>query len=163
MLNWMLKSGATSGEAYRRKVGVDHRLCGRKALLMVIPQQLVEQINCIPDGKAEKGKGDMVEKGKSEELAGKGKGDLAEKGVRAAVSVARSGGRFTCITASRGACSGLARAVELSTARTPSLEPSCTGEIAPSVHEEVESGVLSASHIRARVLGFRASSHFGLL
>ena len=60
----------------------------------------------------------------------------AERGVRAAVRMARSGGRFTCVTACRGACSGLARAVELSTAHTPPLEPICAGEVAPSVHKE---------------------------
>ena len=59
----------------------------------------------------------------------------AERGVPAAVHVARSGGRFTCVTACRCACSGLARAVELSTASTPPLEPRCVGEVAPSVHK----------------------------
>ena len=74
----------------------------------------------------------------------------AERGVRAAVRVARSGSRFTCVTACRGACSGLARAVELSTAQLPSVKPTCAGESAPSVHKEVGSGVPSASHVACR-------------
>eukprot|EP00966_Prymnesium_polylepis_P045594 1055854-Prymnesium_polylepis.1 len=77
-----------------------------------------------------------------------------------APSLARSGGRFTCVTACRGACSDLARAVQLSTAHMPSVKPSCAGEVAPSVHKEVGSGVPSASHVRARVPRFRAVSDY---
>ena len=68
----------------------------------------------------------------------------ASSGARG-LRVARSGGRSTCVTASRGTCSGLAQAVELSTVHKPSVKPSCAGELAPSVHKEVESGVPSAS------------------
>ena len=86
---------------------------------------------------------------------------LAERGVRAVVHVARSGGRFTCVTACRGACSGLARAVELSTAHMPLLDPNCASEVAPSVHKDAGSGVLSASHAHLRAC--QIPSGFGLL
>jgi len=40
-------SGTIGLAPYRREVGVDHRLCGREALLMIVPQQLVKQIDSL--------------------------------------------------------------------------------------------------------------------
>ena len=75
---------------------------------------------------------------------------------------ARSGGRFTCVTACRGTCSGLARAVELSTAHNPPLEPICAGEVAPSVHKEAGEWCHErASHVRVGARACPDSERFG--
>ena len=61
---------------------------------------------------------------------------LAEGSVRVAVRVGRSGNRYTYVSAHRCAFRGVIRAVELSTARTPSITPTSAVDIAWEVAKQ---------------------------
>ena len=56
--------------------------------------------------------------------------------VRVAVRVGRSGNRYTYVSAHRCAFRGVIRAVELSTARTPSITPTSAVDIAWEVTKQ---------------------------